>query len=122
MLIKYGCMCGTTHSYYGFKFVKEFTETQSKKIEEVGRSWAISNLDFGSKTLRDFITGLAYTSSGSFAGLWECNTDSKYKWDSHFGFRGFVISEDGFIIAHFCQYDDDKNELDEDMNIIIGRL
>ena len=63
MLIKYDCMCGTTHSYYGFKFVKEFTETQSKKIEEVGRSWAISNLDFGSKTLRDFITGLAYTSS-----------------------------------------------------------
>lgn len=126
MLIKYECMCGTTHSYHGFKFLKswdDFETLQDKALKAFAKWWRFNlEITHGREigTIETF--GFPYTSSSDFAAIWNSNCEAIYKWDSHFQFRCLAISEDGFIIAHFCQYDDDKNELDEDMNIIIGRL
>lgn len=105
------------------KLIQEWPdyENTERKVLHAFRQWHTFNLvvvnGFG------LLTGLAYTSSSSFAGLWDCNCQTVYKWDSHFQFRCVAISEDGFIVAHFIEFDDDKNEIFNDgMNIIIGRL
>lgn len=105
------------------ELLKEWNDFKKMKNQVISaiRKWYISNLIF--KNGSDFIAGLAYTSSSSFAALWDCNCETVYKWDSHFHFLGIAISTDGFIVAVFNEFDDDGNELfNDDMKIVIGRL
>lgn len=107
------------------KLLKEWTdyEEMEQKCMTAIYYWSEYNLDFYPNT-DSFFSGFAYTSSGIYAGLFQCNCIAKYKWDNHFSFHGIAISEDNFIVAVFSEYDDDGNELIEkdDMQIIIGRL
>ena len=51
------------------------------------------------------LLGLAYTSSGDYAGLWVCNGGYLLANDTHH-FSGFVINEAGQVVA----IADDENE------------
>ena len=98
----------------------DYEETERKAVKAF-RNWQKFNLVVTGGS--GLIDGLAYTSSSDFAGLWDCNCQTVYKWDSHFQFSCVAISEEGFIVAHFIEFDDDKNEIfNGDMNIIIGRI
>lgn len=105
------------------ELLKEWPEFEKMKNQAISviQKWYVSNLVI--KNGSDFIDGLAYTSSSSFAALWDCNCNTVYKWDPHFHFLGVAISIDGFIVAVFNEFDDNGNELfNDDIKIIIGRL
>jgi len=59
---------------------------------------------FGFNKIADTL-GLAYTSSGDFAGLWVCNSGYMWANDTHY-FIGFAINTAGEVIA----IADDENE------------
>lgn len=57
----------------------------------------------------DSALGLAYTSSGCFAGLWVCNTTEYFDRMDHFRIRGFALDmEENLVI--YCE-DINENEL-----------
>lgn len=98
---------------------KEWTEIETKSVEKTIRDWFLtretSALRYGTiKFIRrpkelDEILGLAYTSSGKFAGLWICNDEVYLDNDRVYHIRGFVLDDYDKVFA-YCM-DKDENEL-----------
>ena len=57
------------------------------------------------------IFGLPYTSSSSFAAIWNTNVEAHYVMNPALKFEGVAISEKGDIIAYFLVIDRDGNEV-----------
>ncbi len=51
--------------------------------------------------------GLAYTSTGDYAGLWVCNGGYLWADQTHY-FNGFAINTDGEVIAIAQDYDENE--------------
>lgn len=58
----------------------------------------------------DLVGGLAYTSSGSFAALWNCNTSAKKRGTRAY-FNGVAISDDGMPVAVYTDHDQNGDEV-----------
>lgn len=104
------------------KFIKEWTdfENQQKQVFSAFQKWEKFNLSITNGCNRGNIEnkyGLPYTSSGAFAGVWNTNCESVYKWLPKFRFDGVAISEDNFIVALFSHIENEKN-----INVIIGAI
>lgn len=52
--------------------------------------------------------GLPYTSSGSYAAIWNTNTDARTK--NGLRFEGVAINENGAPVGIFTEYDENENE------------
>lgn len=110
------------------KFKKDFTEKDFKSIEKKIHSFLRNRMNYtnetpnadillqrGANTFKQIesILGLAYTSSGIFAGLWICNVELYLDCNKHYKIEGFCMDENGFTYI-WCN---DANENEFFINI-----
>ena len=105
-----------------FKLLKSFSQTDDgrdhnpaeyAKNERIAKNAAARLLSRGQITIVNgsgFLAGLAYTSSGVFAGLWNCNTTA-LKRGTREAFKGVALTIDGEPVAIYQDYDENGNEL-----------
>lgn len=58
----------------------------------------------------DLLQGLAYTSSGDFAALWNCNTSARLRARPSAYFKGIALSSNGSPVAIYQDHDNNGNE------------
>lgn len=65
----------------------------------------------------DLLGGLVYTSSSSFAAIWNCNTEAR-KRGTNLYFQGVAIAECGAPVAFYQEYDENGNECGDVFEVI----
>ena len=86
------------------KLLKEWNdfENQQKKSIAALRDWYRTNLQYvAGEKHGDVVNifGLPYTSSGSFAGIWQTNSEWHYRFIPEYSLIGVAIGDDGIIYA-----------------------
>ena len=98
-------------------------ENYTRKCKEFLRDWYKFNLTFRAGTEKGNVSdvfGLAYTSTGDYAALWNTNSEWEYKSIPGYFFRGVAISEFGFAVAVlYCGESDFYNP---DLFVPIGNV
>lgn len=105
----------------GLKLLKSFAQVESgrdncheeyDKNERKAKRAARRLLSSGALEIvkgSDLVGGLAYTSSGCFAGLWNCNTEARKRGTQAY-FKGVAMTDDGAIVAVYTDHDEAGNE------------
>lgn len=77
------------------KLKKEWNDVEktSKELCRQFNIWRLSNLKitYGTGRTVEEIFGLPYTSSSSFAAIWNCQAEAVYKWSDEWKFEGLHI-------------------------------
>ena len=97
----------------------DFENLQRKAINAL-RDWYRVNLQWVAGSHHgdvEEVFGLPYTSSGSFAGLWQTNSEWHYRFIPKYRFSGVAIGDDGIIYAVL-----DAEFTDPDIFIPIGTI
>lgn len=106
----------------GLRLVKSFAQDESgrdhcpaeyEKNERKAKRAARRLLSSGSLEIvngSDLVGGLAYTSSGCFAGLWNCNTEARKRGTRAY-FDGIAISDDGAPVAVYTDNNQNGDEI-----------
>lgn len=76
------------------------------------------------ETGADFLGGLVYTSSSSFAALWNCNTQARLRapWAAGLRayFRGVAIDENGRAVLYWVLIDTNGDEVGDEFTTAEG--
>ena len=96
-------------------------ERTAQKVMRKFAKWYPENLKIihGNGRNVEEIFGFPYTSSGSYAGIWNCQAEATYKFEKDFYFDGLAITEDRLIVALFSTGEITENG---EMEIIIGGI
>ena len=94
---------------------------RQEKVIKAFSKWYRSNLRItrGSGNNVEEIFGLPYTSSSSYAALWNCQAEAELKQDAQWKFNALAITEDNKIIAIF---DREDTGIFDDLEIEIGTI
>ena len=107
------------------KLKKEWNDVEktSKELCRQFNIWRLSNLKITHGTGRtvEEIFGFPYTSSSSFAAIWNCQAEAVYKWFDEWRFEGLAVSETNNAIAIFEHEDGTADKFDR-MYVIIGKV
>lgn len=87
---------------------KEYTRNKHKATSAA--AWLLLSNRLEIVAGSDLLGGLAYTSSGEFAALWNCNTSARLRGTNAL-FKGIAISANGVPVAVFLDHDENGNEL-----------
>lgn len=98
-------------------------EKTSKELCRQFNIWRLSNIriTYGTGRTVEEIFGLPYTSSSSFAAIWNCQAEAVYKWSDEWRFEALAVSETNDAIAIFEHEDGTADKMDR-MYIIIGKV
>ena len=126
--VKFGVSAGMWMSEGGnmtMKLKKEWNDVEKTSKELCGQfnAWRLSNLKitYGTGRTVEEIFGFPYTSSSSFAAIWNCQAEAVYKWSDEWRFEGLAVSETNNAIAIFEHEDGTVENMDR-MYIIIGKV
>lgn len=93
-------------------FLKNWDDKQFKQVEKIIKKYLSTRFFENShgyhKNLFDAL-GLAYTSTGDYAGLWVCNISLYLDVKQIYKFEGFALGSSGFVYA-IC-WDENENEI-----------
>ena len=107
------------------KLKKEWNDVEktSKELCRQFNIWRLSNIKITHGTGRtvEEIFGFPYTSSSSFAAIWNCQAEAVYKWFDEWRFEGLAVSETNNAIAIFEHEDGTADKFDR-MYVIIGKV
>ena len=81
--------------------VEHDVEKTQNKVEEVFRKWYRRNLvvTHGQDRTVELTFGFPYTSSGEYAGIWNCQAEALLKEDLQYRFKGLALSEDLDVVV-----------------------
>lgn len=118
-------MCMNEGGNMTMKLKKEWNDVEktSKELCRQFNAWRLSNLEitYGTGRTVEEIFGFPYTSSSSFAAIWNCQAEAVYKWSNEWRFEGLALSETNNAIAIFEHEDGTVENMDR-MYIIIGKV
>ena len=83
-----------------FEVEKDVSATEEKVID-VFRVWCNRNLVItrGKDKSMELTFGFPYTSSGDYAGIWNCQAEALLKEDLKYRFKGLALSEDHDVVV-----------------------
>lgn len=95
--------------------------TTSERVTKTFEKWYKGNITIthGSGKTAELIFGLPYTSSSSYAALWNCQAEAYLNNDPQWKFNALAISENREILAVFER--EDTGNFDE-KEIVIGSI
>lgn len=100
-----------------FEVEHDVDRTESKVVD-VFRRWRKRNVvvTHGQDRTVELTFGFPYTSSGEYAGIWNCQAEALLKEDLKYRFKGLALSDDLDVLALF------ENESFEFKEIVIGKI
>lgn len=101
-----------------WEIVEHDVEKTQNKVEDVFRRWYRRNVVVtrGQDRTIGLTFGFPYTSSGEYAGIWNCQAEALLKEDLKYRFKGLALSEELDVIAVF------EAKPFEFKDIVIGRI
>ena len=83
--------------------IEHDVDATEKKVTDVFARWYRRNVvvTHGQDRTIELTFGFPYTSSGEYAGIWNCQAEALLKEDLKYRFKGLALSEELDVIAIF---------------------